>query len=266
MANNIDADGDPGTAATGVSHSAVPKLRSLARLMGLGTLYARMLNASVRVANPVAIANSKSIYRARQRRAMDSTVAYVEQHMADVPACGNKKELLEFAFSKADVSNGRLICEFGVYRAKSLNHLASLTDRQVFGFDAFQGLPSGQSDHWKKGDFHVDGLPKVRPNVSLVNGWFDETLPDFLSQHPEPVGFVHVDSDLYSSAKILFELMEKRLKPGTVVVFDEFFNYPGWQQGEFKALEEFLEKTALAVEFIGYNRNGEQVALKIVEP
>lgn len=179
---------------------SVPKIRSLARSVGAGTLYAWLLNASVQVANPIAIANSKSIYRARQRRALDATVSYIENNMADVPSWSDKRKLLAYAFSQADVSDGRLICEFGVYRAKSLNYLASLTDCEVFGFDAFQGLPSGYSDHWKEGDFQVNALPKVRSNVRLIDGWFDATLPDFLSQHSEPAGFIHIDCDLYDRA------------------------------------------------------------------
>ena len=55
--------------------------------------------------------------------------------------------------------------------------------------------------------------------------------------------------------------MESRLVPGTVIVFDEFFNYPQWEDGEFKAFQEFLAKTKLSCEFIGYNRNGEQAAV-----
>jgi hypothetical protein len=55
--------------------------------------------------------------------------------------------------------------------------------------------------------------------------------------------------------------MESRLLPGTVIVFDEFFNYPQWEDGEFKAFQEFLAKTQLSCEFIGYNRNGEQAAV-----
>jgi len=56
-------------------------------------------------------------------------------------------------------------------------------------------------------------------------------------------------------------LLEPKLKPGAVIVFDEYFNYPGWKQGEYKAFMEFLEKTGYAFEFIGYNRNEEQVAV-----
>ena len=38
--------------------------------------------------------------------------------------------------------------------------------------------------------------------VKLHRGWFYETLPIFtMSEHNEQIGFLHVDSDLYPSAK-----------------------------------------------------------------
>jgi hypothetical protein len=54
------------------------------------------------------------------------------------------------------------------------------------------------------------------------------------------------------------------LLEGTVIVFDEYFNYPGWQQGEFKALAEFIDShERLGYDYIGYIRNGGQVAVRL---
>jgi hypothetical protein len=207
------------------------------------------------------LAGEKSIYLARQKRALVSTVEYVEKYMPHVESVKSKPELLTQAFGMADVSGDRLICEFGVFKGESINHVAKLTQKTLFGFDSFKGLAEEWGDTWKKGDFIVRKLPKVRSNVTLVEGWFNESLPPFLKQHIGKVGFLHVDCDLYSSCKIIFDLMESRLVPGTVIVFDEYFNYPQWEDGEFKAFQEFLAKTKLSCEFIGYHRNGEQVAV-----
>jgi hypothetical protein len=201
----------------------------------------------------------------RQRRALASTVDYVESHMRHVDSAGSKHELLTKAFRCADVSGDRLVCEFGVWNGNSINHLAQMSAGPVFGFDSFEGLPERWFEGLGKGAFKVSKLPKVRENVSLIKGWFNESLPGFLLEHKGAVGFLHIDSDLYSSAKTIFELLESRLRPGAVIVFDEYFNYPEWQEGEYKAFMEFLEKTGLAFEFIGYNRYQEQVAVILRE-
>ncbi|HEX4343134.1 MAG TPA: class I SAM-dependent methyltransferase [Verrucomicrobiae bacterium] len=201
----------------------------------------------------------------RQRRALMTTVDYVERYMVDVDSVGSKKELLTKAFQVADTSKDRLVLEFGVFMGYSINHLAKLTDKTIYGFDSFEGLPERWRDTCEKGAFAVPKLPKVRKNVTLVKGWFNETLPDFLKANPGVVGYMHVDSDLYSSARTVLELLEPRLKPGSVIVFDDYFNYSGWQEGEYKAFMEFLERTGLDCEFIGYHRNEQHVAMMLKE-
>ena len=201
----------------------------------------------------------------RQRRALSSTVDYIEKHMRHVNSVGTKGELLTRAFKRADVSGERLICEFGVFMGGSINHIAKMTAKPVFGFDSFEGLPERWRDGLEQGAFAVPKLPKVRKNVTLVQGLFNETLPGFLKQHDGLIGFLHIDSDLYSSANTVFNFLETRLKAGTVIVFDDFFNYPEWQQGEFQAFMEFLTKTGLTFEFIGYHRNEQQVAVQLKE-
>lgn len=207
----------------------------------------------------------KNIPLERQRRALATTVDFVEKNLRLADSTGSKEDLLTKAFKRADVSGDRLICEFGVFMGASINHLAKMTDQRIFGFDSFEGLPERWWDGWKVGAFAVPRLPKVRRNVTLIKGWFNETLPDFLKESPGDVGFLHMDSDLYSSAKTIFELLEPRLKPGVVIVFDEYFNYPGWEQGEHKAFTEFLERTGYNVEYIGYHRNQEQLAVILRE-
>ncbi len=227
-------------------------------------LFRRVIFAALvtrRIMNFALNETAQSIPLERQRRALATTVDYVERHMRHVDSVGCKYELLTGAFKRADVSGDRLVCEFGVFMGASINHIAKLAVGPVFGFDSFEGLPERWHDGLEQGAFAVPKLPTVRQNVTLIKGWFNETLPPFLKHNTAPVGFLHIDSDLYSSAKTIFELLEPRLQPGTVIVFDEYFNYPEWQEGEYRAFMEFLDKTGLSFEFIGYHRNEQQVAV-----
>jgi hypothetical protein len=213
------------------------------------------------ILNRVEIRQAKDIPLERERRALASTVDYVQQHMRHVKAIASKYELLTEAFDKADPTGNRLICEFGVFTGSTINHLAGLTSKTIFGFDSFEGLPEAWGHRVGKGHFALKKLPAVRPNVTLVKGWFNETLPPFLNSNPGMVAFLHIDCDLYSSTKTVFDLLEPRLAPGTVIAFDEYFNYPGWEEGEFKAFDEFISRNSLSFDFIGYHCKGEQVAV-----
>jgi predicted O-methyltransferase YrrM len=99
--------------------------------------------------------------------------------------------------------------------------------------------------------------------VILHKGWFSDTLPLFLDEYSESVRFLHVDCDLYSSTRTIFSALADRLVPGTVIVFDEFFNYPGWQECEYKAFMEFVS-TGRRFEYLAYNCRSEQVAVRLL--
>lgn len=230
---------------------------------GIKKLLLPCVDAAVRLVQPIAsriaFRQAKDISLECHRRALASTADFVLRHMSKAKAVANKEDLLRLAFQQADTSGDRLICEFGVYTGGTINYLAEMTSKPLFGFDSFEGLPE-QWGSMGKGHFAVARLPEVRSNVTLIKGWFNETLPPFLAQNKGMVGFLHVDCDLYSSTKTVFEALEPRLAPGTVIVFDEYFNYPGWEEGEHKAFIEYLSKTGRSFEPLGYHGCNEQAA------
>ena len=199
----------------------------------------------------------------RQKRALASTVEFIEQHMGGVIPVDSKYDLLSQSLPQADLSSDRLICEFGVFQGSTINHIAGRIPNTIFGFDSFEGLPEKWDQGLAKGHFAVAKLPEVRSNVQLVKGWFNETLPPFLAKHSGMIGFMHVDCDLYSSTRTIFDLLEPRLGPGAVIVFDEYFNFPNWKEGEHKAFQEFLARSGLSCDFLGYNCKGQQVAARL---
>jgi predicted O-methyltransferase YrrM len=183
--------------------------------------------------------------------------------MHGAKACASRYEVLDLALQDLPVQG--LICEFGVFEGSSINHIARrLPHRSVFGFDSFAGLPEQWRPSFGPGAFSTGGrLPRVEPNVTLIQGWFDATLPAFAAEHTGPAALLHVDCDLYSSTKCVFEHLGDRLVPGSVVVFDEFFNYPGWEDHEFRAFSEFAAARRLRHDYLAYNSSHEQVAIRV---
>lgn len=152
-----------------------------------------------------------------------------------------------------DLSDPRgLFLEFGVHRGDSLIVLSSFTDSKFYGFDSFEGLPEDWRAPGDKSIFACE-VPKhiESDGIQLVQGWFNDTLPIFVNEHKEKASFIHIDCDLYSSTKCVFDNLKDRIVPGTVLLFDEIFGYPGYEEHELKAFEEFLEETKLKVGVIG---------------
>ena len=139
-----------------------------------------------------------------------------------------------------------LYSEFGVWKGNSINYFARLLNGQeIYGFDSFVGLKDDWPAYgWAKGHFSVGGnVPIVEPNVTLIKGFFDETLPDFLVTHPGPFSFVHIDCDTYNSTRTVLNLILDRLRVGSVILFDEYFGCRGWRHEEWKAWQEFVNST-----------------------
>ena len=75
-------------------------------------------------------------------------------------------------------------------------------------------------------------------------GWFNDTLPAFLAALPSDrqVSLLHIDCDIYSSASLVLSLLaaQARLAPGCIIIFDELFNYVGFEDHEMRALVDLL--------------------------
>jgi predicted O-methyltransferase YrrM len=190
-------------------------------------------------------------------------VDYIIANMQEAMVLPDRYALLRFALSRAPAEG--LILEFGVEKGLSIRHLASLTPRTVHGFDSFEGLPGDWTGTKEaKAAFSRSGkLPKVPANAKLHVGWFDATLPTFLAANPAPCALLHVDCDIYTSTVTIFSQLRDRIAPGTVIVFDEYFNYPGWRQHEYKAFQEFITETRLKYTYLGFSAEKGHVAVVI---
>lgn len=192
--------------------------------------------------------------------AIDSARFYAEQ-MLTAEAFDDDLSLLSHALKIAPTTG--LILEFGVASGRTIRHLGDQTDRNVHGFDSFEGLPESWRTGFAQGAFKQE-LPSVPGNVTLHKGWFNETLPPFIQQHKESVAVLHVDCDLYSSTAVILSCLENRIQPGTVIVFDEYLNYPGWQQHEYKAFLEFIDRTKLKFRYDSFVPGHQQVCVVII--
>ncbi|MGY1833232.1 class I SAM-dependent methyltransferase [Geodermatophilus sp. SYSU D01180] len=205
--------------------------------------------------------NRRDILTAADWDATATTADFWRQELSESTAYFAKEHTLRAALERAPREG--LYLEFGVASGGTLRVIAEAAPvGAAFGFDSFEGLP----EHWRNGftagAFAQDGLPEV-PGAELVVGWFDQTLPGFLEAHPEPVAFLHLDADLYSSTRTVLEALAPRLREGTVVVFDEYFNFPGWQDHEHRAWTEFVQRTGLTFEYLGFTADDEQLSLRL---
>lgn len=196
------------------------------------------------------------------RQASQAAACFAEDHFAGAEPVRDPLELLTKAVRSAPRFG--LCMEFGVYEGRTIQHIAQLRSGPVFGFDSFEGLPEDWRPGFRRGAFATNAYP-TGENIHLVKGWFSETLPGFMEENERPVAFAHIDCDLYSSTVTVLQYIGKRLQPGSILVFDEYYNYPRWEQHEYKAWGEYAAANGISYEYCSYVPDGEQVALRVTD-
>lgn len=190
----------------------------------------------------------------RNRRAAVATYDFIDSEMPQALFTLSQMQVIEARSNDMLELDGQVL-DLGVYKGGSTRSLARIfPDRQIHGFDSFEGLPEDWA-HVQRGDFgDIAGqLPDMPSNVTLYKGWFDETLPVWVKEHDDaPISVLRVDCDIYSSTRTIFEILGPLIRPGTWIVFDELIGYKGWEQHEYRAFMEFIEMTGYGYEFVAY--------------
>lgn len=198
----------------------------------------------------------QSLLRALCLEAQRETMTILRQQMPRAICMLDHAAFLRDAAARAPAEG--VLAEFGVFSGTTLRWMAeAFPARRFLGFDSFRGLPADWRGY-KSFDFDRGGAPpEVPPNVELVIGPFEETVPRFAAD-PPPIALAHIDCDIYESARLVLSALAPHLVPGTILVFDEYFNYPGFREHEFRACAEFLAETGRGIEWLTYS--GERAA------
>jgi hypothetical protein len=150
--------------------------------------------------------------------------------------------------------SGSLV-EFGIFQGAWINRLhemaerAGLLDREIWGFDSFQGLSSPHPDfdtsYWKEGMYsapkqQVEANVRAheRPRVKLVEGFFSDSLVAPPATTLGEVAFARIDCDIYEPALECLHFLSSRLAHGSILVFDDWTH--DFAVGEGRAFAEWV--------------------------
>ncbi len=185
-------------------------------------------------------------------------------HIKPMPKLlGSGHMVLKKAYEAIEIPNG-LILEFGVRHGTSIRQLASLTSKPIYGFDSFEGLPEDWHQESKEVYSTKGKVPKVPPHVTLIPGWFDQTLPLFLEKHEADMALINIDCDIYSSTKTVLDLLSPRIKKGTIIIFDEYMGNLHWEEDEHKAFMESIDTYQWKYEYLCYSAYTKQVVVRVI--
>ena len=177
-------------------------------------------------------------------------------------------EIWEILAQIADL--GGDILEVGVWRGGTAGIICARASRlglqgTVFLADTFRGVvKAGPEDSTYAGGEHRDTSPALVEallrdrlrvtNYQLLEGIFPEDTGRLAASRE--FSFCHVDVDVYRSARDVFEWVWPRLKPGGVVLYDDY----GFCDGVIKHVDELR---GLADRRVIYNLNGHALVVKL---
>ncbi len=208
----------------------------------------REVGASVFLAVPLPL--SKVVYRTMRRYVFKDNMNRLNTFHAAFTAISKRTKSISYL-------------EFGVARGTSTISAYDIAtsyglDCNLYAFDSFQGLPGDEGGVFAKGDYSYTqqcfrnfvakaGVPKKA--VHVIPGFYEQSLtPELYAQLGFKKGIycVHIDSDLYESAKTVLTWLAPVLDSGSVIVFDDWFAFdhmPNPQNyGEQRAFSEWSER------------------------
>jgi len=62
----------------------------------------------------------------------------------------------------------------------------------------------------------------------------------------------------------VLDALSDRIEPGTVLLFDEYFNYPTWRENEFRAFQEFVAANDVAYDYLLWGRQEVAVIIRSI--
>ena len=178
----------------------------------------------------------------------------------------------KYCIDQIEVHDG-LWTEFGVKFGRSANILVDIkkekfpqSTKPLYGFDSFVGFPEDTKEWGKAGRLSKEGVAPTISGAEFYKGWFKDTIPTFVQDHPEDLALLHVDCDIYNSTVTVLEGLKNKIVPGTVILFDDILSYSqrrdiwGGEEHEYKAFSEFVEKYEVEYRWLASIPNASQAA------
>jgi O-methyltransferase len=158
------------------------------------------------------------------------------------------------------------MAELGVYLGGSARVIASACpEKRLHLFDTFEGLPETEAaerdphGHLGKGLFAGNAVAVCATmrgaKYELHPGLFPETVDRMEGRF----SFVHVDCDLYSSARAAIDWFWPRMSPGGIMFFDDY-------GCDFTGVTDAVEETFGPEQIVKQYGDGVQIGCLVVKP
>jgi O-methyltransferase len=180
-----------------------------------------------------------------------------------------EKKGIQGDFVECGVWKGGCIATMG-YVAKKYN-----SQRNIWAFDSFQGLPEPTSNDGSKAKNYSKGKNdgQLNPinkcvankndliqiynklylnlkNLHIIEGWFQDTLPKTKKQIKN-IAILRLDGDWYESTKTCLENLYPLITKGGFLIIDDYYHW----EGDSRAVRQYFQKNKIKLNPIKVDTN-----------
>jgi hypothetical protein len=194
----------------------------------------------------------KDISIAAQFIAATSSAQWLHENADGAPTYDRRPTLLDAVLPIVPQDGD--FAEFGVFTGAVTRFIRPrVAGRAYHAFDSFRGVPGTMTLAVAKHAFDLGGvIPDLPPDTTVHAGWFEDTVPQWRAKFSAPIAFAYIDCDLYGSVRTVLEGIADRVRPGSILVFDDWYNFPNWQAHSLRAAQEFVENYGIRLEPLGF--------------
>lgn len=181
----------------------------------------------------------------------------------DVP-CLYQYEFFEEAIK--NIGTEGLFIELGLFVGNTAKQICEISKKTLYGFDSFLGLEAEVTPEVLVGMCKCERGLVYHPNVIVVDGRIQDTLPKFCEEHKERVAYVNFDMDSIGDKYGLFELSRqgKLVKGSVISILHVFKLYEGGVYDSiYKAFEEWVNTFNVKFKYLAFG--DVHMALQIIE-
>ena len=206
-----------------------------------------------------------SVFQLHRKKEILECFNHFEKHLQKAIHSKSHHDIRKYAIERSllnDKEKNKFYLEFGVYVGTSINFFSDYV-KTIYGFDSFEGLKEDWTGHFHpKGTYNLNKkIPKLKNNVVPVVGWAQDTLEDFLKKHNPKINFVHMDFDTYETSLYVLKSIKPYLDKNAIILFDQLYNFVGWRNGEYKALQETFDENEY--KFRAFTINAQQAVIQL---
>jgi len=205
----------------------------------------------------------KDISVAGQLVAASEAAVWLHQHADKAPAFARRSALLESIVPQIPPDGD--LAEFGVFDGAITRFMRPrFPNRRYHAFDSFRGVPEAMSLAVHQYSFDLDGkIPDLPPNTTIHAGWFEDTIPMWRERFGGSIAWAYIDCDLYESVCTVLEGLSDRIKPGTILSYDDWYNFPNWKQHSYRATQEWTKRTGIKLRPLAFTTLEQSVSFVV---